>query len=177
MWERQGNRHSINSGHYNLAVRAAARRAWADCLERLQGVCEIARKDQDWSQLSQALNVRGNALAGLRDWTAARDAYREAAEVAFASADGVALAYALWNVPGTIAHLRQPECAARLMAFAAHHWQAHFGELSEADRRELRHVRRLVEVQVGAARRIRFEDEGRLLDPLGAMTLLRATTR
>ncbi len=176
LWERQGNRHSINSGHYNLAVRAAARRAWGESLERLQGVCATAREDRDWSQLSQALNVRGNALAGLRDWAAARDAYLEAAEVAFAAADGIALTYALWNVPGTLAHLRQPERAARLMAFAVHHWQAHFGELSDADRRELRHVRRLVDVQVGAACRIRFEDEGRLLDPLGAMTLLRATT-
>lgn len=175
LWERQGNRHLVNSGRYNLAVRASARRAWRDCLDRLQSVCAVARDDRNWSQLSQALNVRGNALAGLRDWPAAHAAYVEAAEVAFASTDGIALCHALWNVPGTLAHLRKPESAARLMAFAANHWQAHFGVLSDSDRRELRHLRRLVDVQIGAARRARLEDECRLLGPQEALQLLRAT--
>jgi predicted ATPase len=174
LWEQQGNRHLVNSGHYNLAVRAAARRAWRDCLDRLEGVCAVAREDRDWSQLSQALNVRGNAFCGLRDWPAAHAAYVEAAEVAFAAADGIALCHALWNAPVALAHLRVPATAAQVMAFAAHDWQAHYGVLSATDWRELRHVRRLVQVQLGATRREVLEDEGRRLTPFDVVHRLRA---
>ena len=174
LWEQQGNRHLVNSGHYNLAVRAAARRAWRDCLDRLEGVCAVAREDRDWSQLSQALNVRGNAFCGLRDWPAAHAAYVEAAEVAFAAADGIALCHALWNAPVALAHLRIPATAAQVMAFAAHDWQAHYGVLSATDRRELRHVRRLVQVQLGATQREALEDEGRRLTPFDVVHRLRS---
>ena len=174
LWERLGNRHLINSGHYNLAVRAAARREWRECLQRIEGVCAVARTDRDWRQLSQALNVCGNALCGLRDWSGAHAAYLEAAEVAFAAADGIALCHALWNAPVALAHLRLPETAAAVMAFAAHHWQSNFGLLSARDQRELRHVRRLVQVQLGAARREVLEDEGRRLTPLAVVNRLRS---
>jgi len=175
LWERQGNRHAVNSGHYNLAVRAFGRRAWAECLERLQTVCVVAREDEDWSQLSQALNVRGNALAALRRHAEAADAYLEAAEVAWAAANPIDLCYALWNAPATLAHLRRPEAAAKLMAFAARDWETRFGALGSDDQRELRRVRRLVQVQSGIARRAQWNDDGRRLDPRGAIALLRAS--
>lgn len=174
LWEQSGNQHLINSGHYNLAVRAAARRDWRDCLQRVERVCAVARADRDRRLLSQALNVCGNAWCGLRDWPAAFAAYLEAAEEAFAAADGIALCMALWNVPVALAHLRRPEAAAEVMAFAAHHWQAHYGALSAADRHELRRVRRLVQVQIGAARRTLLEDQGRRLTPYAVLQRLRA---
>jgi hypothetical protein len=61
-----------------------------------------------------------------------------------------------------------------VMAFAAHDWQAHYGVLSVTDRRELRHVRRLVQVQLGAARREALEDEGRRLTPFDVVQRLRS---
>ncbi len=175
LWEQLGNRHAINGGQYNLAVRACNRQGWQECLDRLDTVCRIAREDEDWSQLSQALNVRGNALAARRDWPAALAAYQEAAELAWSIGNGIDLYYALWNVPATLVRLRQPEHAARLSAHAVHHWQTHYGELGEQDRRELRRFERLLAVLLPPARRQQLADEGRALTPLSAMQVLRGS--
>ena len=59
--------------------------------------------------------------------------------------------YCLWNLPGALAHLRQAEVGAQLMGFAYHHWQAHFAELTAADRHDARRVRRLLQCSLAPA--------------------------
>ncbi|MBL8345968.1 MAG: AAA family ATPase [Rubrivivax sp.] len=152
LWQQLGNRHAMTSGHYNLAICAERLRLWDEALAHLQAACDSARELGDWQQLSLALNVLGNTRCGLRDWTGALAAYREAVEHAWAALETRALIYALWNAPYTLARLRRPEPAARLMGFASTTWAAQFGALKADDRAEIRRARRLVTAQIGAVR-------------------------
>ena len=177
VWEQLGNEHAINGGIYNLAVCAGNARRYTEALLRLEAVCATAREHEDWQQLSAALNLKGNVLAAMRDWPRALGAYRECVDVAWAAAEAVDLAFGLWNAPGTLARLRQPAAAARLMAFAEHHWTTHFGALGNADRHEMRRVRRLVDVQLGRARSAELFSEGARLSLADAVALVRSPPR
>lgn len=96
--------------------------------------------------------MRGNALSGLRRWPEAAVAFRECIRIAWGAVCMHDLAYGLWNLPRALAHLRQPEAALQLSAFAAQFWTTHFGPLSQSDERELMRVRRLAACQLDAAR-------------------------
>ncbi len=171
LWQQLGNQHVINGGIYNLAICAFNGQRWAEALERVGGVIATARDHDDWEQLSDALNLHGNTLAALRDWPAARAAYRECVRVAWGTMETHALAYGLWNLPTALAHLRQPEAAARLMSFAAHYRQRHFGPLARSDHPHLRRVRRLVAVQLSAARHDALWAEGAAMPLAQALAL------
>lgn len=151
LWQRLGNQHAIDSGRYNLAVCAQNANRHADTLARLQPVIASARQLQDWRRLSQSLNVRGNAHSGLRQWSLAVADYQDCLRVAWSGMASYDLAFGLWNLPRALAHLRRPEVAMSLMAFAAAFWTTHFGELSPTDQRYVLRVRRLVQGQASAA--------------------------
>jgi tetratricopeptide (TPR) repeat protein len=171
LWELSGNQHAIDSGRYNLAAAAQSTGRHAEALERLAEVSNSARHLQDWRRLSQSLNVRGNALSALRRWGEAVTTYRECIQLAW---DGMAaqdLAYGLWNLPRALAHLRQPETALRLAAFAAHFWETRFGVLGVADLHYLRLVRRLASLRVDAAASARLWAAGRRLSMADAVDL------
>lgn len=152
LWTRVGNRHAINAGHYNLAVQAQNANRHAQALEQLAEVERSARELQDWRRLGQALNVRGNALCGLRRWAEAAASFRQAARLAWDQLTPHDLAYVLWNLPRALAHVRDPERAVLLGAFAESFWQSRFGRLSDSDRADMRRVRRLALRQIDAAR-------------------------
>ncbi|MEO8057757.1 MAG: AAA family ATPase [Burkholderiales bacterium] len=152
LWEQQGNEHAINSGRYNLAVCAQNAKRHEASLQRLAPIIASARELHDWRRLSQSLNVKGNAHSELHDWAQAVVDYRECIRVAWASMASFDLAHGLWNLPRALAHLRQPDNAARLAAFAAAFWCSRFGELAAGDRHDLRRVRRLAACQIGSAR-------------------------
>lgn len=143
VWERLGNQHAINSGRYNLAVCAQNAGRHRDALRQLEPIIASARELQDWRRLSQSLNVRGNAHSGLRAWPLALVDYQDCIRIAWKSMASFDLAYGLWNLPRALAHLRQPEAAVRLAAYAATLWRARFGELGAEDLRYLTRVRRL----------------------------------
>ncbi len=143
LWERTGNQHAINSGRYNLAVCAQNAQRHAETLDRLAPVIDSARALGDWRRLSQSLNVRGNASSGLRQWEAALDDYRECIRIAWRGMSSYDLAYGLWNIPRALLHLRRPDQAVPLKAFADVHWRTHFGALHDQDLRDLRRIRRL----------------------------------
>jgi len=143
LWQRSGNRHAIASGRYNLAVCAQNANRHADCLRQLEPVIASARELQDWRRLSQSMNVRGNACAGLRDWPQAIRDYQECIRVAWTSMDAYDLAFGLWNLPRALLRRDQADTAVRLQAFSAAFWQSGFGELSDSDRRYLRRFERL----------------------------------
>ena len=152
LWEQLGNEHAINSGRYNLAVCAQNASRHQDALEQLESIIASARELQDWRRLSQSLNVRGNAHTGLRAWSRAVADYQECIGIAWKSMVSFDLAYGLWNLPRALAHLRQPDIAVRLAAYAAMLWRTRFGELSADDQRYLLRVRRLAARQISPAR-------------------------
>lgn len=171
LWEQQGNQHAINSGRYNLAVCAQNAKRHEASLQRLAPIIVSARELQDWRRLSQSLNVKGNAHGELRDWAQAVADYRECIRVAWASMASFDLAHGLWNLPRALAHLRQPDIAARLAAFAAAFWCSRFGELAAGDRHDLRRVRRLATSQLGSARVEALWREGEQLSLSQAVAL------
>jgi tetratricopeptide (TPR) repeat protein len=152
LWEQLGNQHAINSGRYNLAVCAQNANRHAECLQRLDPVIASAHEQQDWRRLSQSLNVRGNAFSGLRDWPRALADYQACIRTAWGSMASYDLAFGLWNLPRALAHLRQPEPAIQLAAFAAAFWRGRFGPLQTADERYLLRIRRLAGRQIATAR-------------------------
>ncbi len=171
LWEQQGNEHAINSGRYNLAVCAQNAKRHEASLQRLAPIIASARELHDWRRLSQSLNVKGNAHSELHDWPQAVADYRECIRVAWASMASFDLAHGLWNLPRALAHLHQPENAARLAAFAAAFWCARFGELTTRDRHDLRRVRRLAACQIGSARVEALWAEGERLSLSQAVAL------
>jgi predicted ATPase len=171
LWEQLGNQHAINSGRYNLAVCSQNAGRHEETLVRLSVIEASARELQDWRRLSQMLNVRGNALSGLRRWGEAAASFRDSAQLAWDCLALHELAYVLWNLPRALAHLREPARAVQLAAFAEAFWQARFGRLSDADRHDLRRVRRLVARQLDAPRIEALWAQGAQLSPAEAMTL------
>jgi tetratricopeptide (TPR) repeat protein len=170
-WEQLGNQHAINSGRYNLAVCAQTANRHAQALQRLEPIIASARELQDWRRLSQSLNVRGNAYSGLRQWPLALADYRECIHTAWRSMASYDLAYGFWNLPRALAHLRQPEAAVRLAAYADMFWRTRFGELSPQDLRYLARVRRLAARQIDAPRIDTLWREGAALAPAQAVAL------
>ena len=152
LWEQAGNQHAIDSGRYNLAVCAQSAGHNGVALQRLEPIVSSARELHDWRRLSQSLNVRGNAHSGLRRWAMAHADYRECIATAWSFVASHDLAYGLWNLPRALAHLRLPERALHIAAFAATFWRTRFGELGAADLRYLHSVRRLCARQLDAAR-------------------------
>lgn len=107
-----------------------------------------------------AINLQGVILALQRRWGDAVQAYRRCVAEAWAQHQHYWLSFALWNHGRNLARLRQPEDAARLMAFSERHWTSHFGPLNPADQRHVRLVRRLVACQLGAAQMRLLWSEG-----------------
>jgi tetratricopeptide (TPR) repeat protein len=152
LWQRLGNRHAVHSGLYNLAVTEQQAGRNANALQLLARLDDSARALQDWRRLSQSANVGGNALSELRRWGEAADALRQALRLAWRVMSAYELAYPLWNLPRALAHLRQPETALQLAAFAAGYWVRGFGPLTAGDQRDLLRVRRLAARQISAPR-------------------------
>lgn len=153
LWERSGNRLAVDTGRYNLAGCVAQySHRFLQAIERLEPIIANARASADWRRLGQSLNVRGNAYCGLIDWRRAVIDYQECVRTAWQSMASFDLAYGLWNMTRALTHLRQPEAAIRLAAFAASYWRARFGELGKSDLRYIGKVRRLAGRQIDAAR-------------------------
>ena len=151
LWQQLGNQHAINSGRYNLAVCAQNAGHHDAALRQLEPIAASALALHDWRRLSQSLNVSGNAHSGLGAWHKAVADYQACIGTAWKCMATFDLAYGLWNLPRALAHLRQPEIAIRLAAYAALLWRSRFGELNRADERYLLRVRRLAACQISAA--------------------------
>ena len=171
LWQRVGNRHAVHSGLYNLAVTQQQAGRNAEVLALLDRLRVSASELHDWRRLSQASNVAGNALCDLRRWGEAAQMLREALRLAWQAMAPFELAYPLWNLPRALAHLRQPESALKLAAFAAAYWERGFGKLTDADRRDLLRARRLAARQLDLARLAAAWAEGTTLELAEAVAL------
>jgi tetratricopeptide (TPR) repeat protein len=118
-----------------------------------------------------AINLQGVILALQRRWGDAVQAYRRCVAEAWTQHQHYWLSFALWNHGRNLARLRQPEAAARLMAFSERHWITHFGPLTPADQRHVRQVRRLVACQLGAPQMRLLWSEGAQLTLRDAVQL------
>jgi len=152
VWAQGGNQHAINSGRYNLAVCAQQVGRNLETLARLDEFEPGARALHDWHRVNQALNVRGNALSGLRRWPEAVAVFRDGARLSWDSLALHEMAYVLWNMPRALAHVRRAEHALLMAGFAEAFWLANFGQLTAADRHDMRRVRRLAARVLGEAR-------------------------
>lgn len=137
-----------------------------------QQTLATARDDDDLVGHIDSLLSLSTLLADRRDWSAALAADAECVALCWQHWHRHGLAYALWNPARALAHLRQPEAAMRLMAFAARFWQETFGPLTTADQRTLRRVQALVRRQLGAAHAAACWAEGQSLGLAQAVALL-----
>jgi predicted ATPase len=171
-WQAAGDTHGVNTGRYNLALALTAQPALrAQALQEITQVQADTRAVEDWGQLASANNQRGEILSWLHRWDEAVAAYREGIAVADDALELLPLAYCLWNLPGALAHRREPDSAGRLMGFAARFWAERFGALSAADRHDQRRVQRLVAAQLGPVRARQLMDEGQALSLAEAVRL------
>lgn len=135
-------------------------------------LCERRARDEgDWVGRIDSLLSLATLQARRRQWAAALASNREAVHLSWQRWHRHGLAYALWNPPRLLARLRRPRAAIRLAGFAAHYWQRAFGPLGDDDRAELRRVRRLVAVQIGAVPAEALWIEGAALDVGAAVSL------
>lgn len=145
-----------------------ARRAFEESLQ-------AARADGDVLGCIDSLLSLSTQRASERRWSLALAADRECVALCWQHWHRHGLAYALWNPARALAHLRQPEAAMRLMAFAARFWQTRFGPLTRADRRTVRTVQALVRRQIGAERAAQCWAEGEAM-PIDRAVALVSTT-
>lgn len=164
LWAQAGDRHGVNVGRCNLATALLAQRAGcAEALALLQQAADDTRAAGDDLQHALACNLQGEAWSRLGRWGDAAAAYRACIATAWAAAEPWPLAYGLWNLPRALAHLRQPQRAARLMGFAQAHVPTVTGPLTRADRHDLRRLQRLCRCQVDAAEVARWWADGQAL--------------
>jgi predicted ATPase/tetratricopeptide (TPR) repeat protein len=135
-------------------------------------LCErSAREDGDVVEQIDSQVSLSSLLSARRQWQAALEVDRRCVALCWQSWHRHGLAYALWNPPLALAHLRRPEDALRLMAFAATFWESTFGPLARGDRHTVYRVRRLVRAQCGAARTELLWAEGAAMDIAAAVAL------
>ena len=141
------------------------RRAWEVRLG--QGLCEqvVGRYDaafeiharvaaaalelDDPVLLTDAYNNMAVVCAKAHRWEAAVQHCRAQLGLATRQYSRYMQVYAVWNLAKPLARCHRAEAAAQLMAFSAHAWEQDFAPLTAADRRYMRRVRRLAEVQLG----------------------------
>jgi len=170
-WERAALPLRITAGRVNLALCLGFQHRIGEQLAMLEPVLATAEAQGQWRLLVFARSVHGYVLAEQRRWPASAAAYRACLHTAWTIGAWREWFYGLWNLPRTLAHLRQPAQAVRLLAFADRFYAERFGALGTEDLHERRRTRRLVRAQLGAAAEARLWDEGRQLEPADAMRL------
>ena len=118
----------------------------------LLGECErrfIAAGDV--AALPELANVQGFLFAYMVRWRDAEQAFARCAVGSARLQNRYMMGFGLWNLARPLAHRRQPELAARMMAYSARYWTTNFSPLIASDLRYVEQVRRLIRVQIGAA--------------------------
>lgn len=171
LWLALGDRRKANARLRNRAqcwVRLGRRQEALDCFRQ----CERwAHEDGDWVGQIDSMCSLSSLLSQRREWAAALAIDQRCVALCWQRWHRHGLGYALWNPPRSLAHLRRPEAAAKLMAFAARFWETSFGALTQGDRQTVRRVRGLVKAQVGAAQSEVWWEEGRSMTIAQAVAL------
>jgi predicted ATPase len=171
LWRSHGAPQRVTEGLVNLALSLGFVHRVPEQLALLQQAQRAAAAQGQQRLLAFAHSIGGYALADLGRWDESAASYRSCLQLAWAHSAWREWFYALWNLPRTLAHLRQPERAIALLAFADVFASERFGQLGRTDLRERRRSRRLVRALLGAEREASLWAQGRTLGMAEAMAL------
>ena len=121
--------------------------------------------------LPELANVQGYLYANMVRWHEAEHAFARCAVGAARLQNRYMMAFGLWNLARPLAHRRECEAAALLMAFSQRYWTAHFGALVASDLHHVEQVRRLIRVQIGRTELERHSARGLQLTLAAALEL------
>jgi predicted ATPase len=173
-WDSAGLPLRATAGRVNVALCLGFQHRVSEQLAMLEPALAAAEAQGQWRLLVFSRSVHGYVLAEQKRWPESAAAYRACLQTAWTIGAWREWFYGLWNLPRTLAHLRQPAAAVRLLAFADRFYAERFGALGREDLRERRRTRRLAAVQLGAAQEARCWDEGRRLSAADAQRLAMA---
>ncbi len=171
LWQQLGDPARVAAAQVGLAISMGFARRFPEQLQLLDQASRAAAANGQRTLWAFAHSVQGYVLADLARWDASARAYLGCLRTAWDVAAWREWFYALWNLPRTLAHGRRPEQAALLMGFAEAFYAQRFGTLGWEDARERRRTRRLVGVQLGAARAQALWQDGAELSMGQAMEL------
>ncbi len=171
LWRRLGDASQVRERQRNRAQCQAALGRPREAMAVFERCERSAAADGDWvGQMDSQVSLC-SVLAQLREWGAALAACRRSIALAHDRWHLHGLAYGLWNIARPLARQGRPLDAARLIAFAQRLWVEGMGPLRADDRRYVRIVRRLAEVQAGRAQADAAWAEGLALDLPAAVRL------
>ncbi len=171
LWRRHGPRARAASGMASLAIQLGALHRVPEQLLLLGEARALAAQWGQQRLLAYCMSVTGYALTDLRRYAEAADMFGQCLQMDWDHAHWREWFYVLWNLPRTLAHLRQPQVAAQLMGFAENFYAQRFGVLGPEDLPEARRTRRLVAAQAGRAQAQAWWQEGAALSMAQAMAL------
>jgi predicted ATPase len=174
LMEARGHRQRANHVLYNRAVVAADRGEMTLARERYERCLVAARETGDANLEALIYNNLGSLNARQERWEDARRELREAIRLSHALGNAYNLAYALWNLPETLAFLGDGRRAVLLQAFAERFWLERGGSLDEEERKYSERIRLWTKDSLGDEAEDAFErlrDEGRRLTLAQAVRL------
>ena len=167
VYESAGIQHLANRMLFTMANCHAKRHRYEPALALLEECERRFVASGHVAALPELANVQGYLFANMVRWREAEQAFARCAIGAARQQNHYMMSFGLWNIARSLAHLRQCEPAALLLAFSQRYWTANFGELVPSDLRYIEQVRRLVRVQIGNAELERHWARGQQL-PLSA---------
>ncbi|MDP3224770.1 MAG: NACHT domain-containing protein [Rubrivivax sp.] len=174
LWRDHGLPERVASGLAGLALALGFLRRVPEQLVLLEEARGLAARQGQHRLLAFTHSITGYALADQRRFAESASHYRQCLELSWETASWREWFYALWNLPRTLAHLRRPEPAARLMGFAQAFYASRFGTLGKEDLPEARRTRRLVAAQAGRLQALQWWAQGAQMDMASAMAMARA---
>ena len=171
LWRAHGAPERVASSLVGVALSLGALHRVPEQLVLLDEARVLATRHGQHRLQAFCTSVTGYALADLRRYAESAACYRQCLQMSWDSASWREWFYGLWNLPRTLAHLRQPEPAALLMGFAQAFYAERFGQLGVEDLPEQRRTRRLVAAQLGPEHTTRLWRQGALLSMAEAMRL------
>lgn len=151
LWRAHGPRARVASGTTSLAIALGVQHRVQEQLALLHEARRLAEAQGQPRLQAFTMSVTAYALDDQKRHAEAALLYRQCLLLDWDQGFWREWFYVLWNLPRALAHLRQPQAAARLMGFAEAFYAQRFGVLGREDLPEARRTRRLVAAQVGAA--------------------------
>ena len=151
LWRAHGPRARVASGTTSLAIALGVQHRVQEQLALLHEARRLAEAQGQPRLQAFTMSVTAYALDDQKRHAEAALLYRQCLQLDWDQGFWREWFYVLWNLPRALAHLRQPQAAARLMGFAEAFYAQRFGVLGREDLPEARRTRRLVAAQLGAA--------------------------
>jgi predicted ATPase len=149
LYESAGIEHLANRTLFKIANCHANRHRYELALELLAECERRFIASGHVAALPELANVRGYLYANMMLWPEAEQAFARCAIGAARQQNHYMMSFGLWNMARSLAHRRQCEASALLLAFSQRYWTMNFGALVAGDLRYIKQVCRLIRVQIG----------------------------